>query len=157
MAPSKVLAQDVAYWKRLEDGSDQKSYEYLINSTQRHLDRKQMEKNSSGRRAALQAGRLLTPSLSTASGAAGSGGKPPCWHFHVKGSCRFGDRCLNSHAPVTAEVKKNFKLPSRSGTPSSAERAEKTGKGKGDGTASSANPPRVYCRFFIHGERKHGA
>ena len=26
MAPSKVLAQDVAYWKRLEDGNDQKTY-----------------------------------------------------------------------------------------------------------------------------------
>ena len=36
MAPSQVLAQDVAYWRRLEDGSDQKSHEYLVNSMQWH-------------------------------------------------------------------------------------------------------------------------
>ena len=61
MATSKVLAQDAASWWCLEDNSEQKSYEYVINSTQRHLGREQMEKNSSGRRAALQAGRLPTP------------------------------------------------------------------------------------------------
>ena len=56
MSPSKAFAQDAAYWRRLDDGSEQKSYEYLINSIQKHLSREHMEKNS---RAALQAGRLL--------------------------------------------------------------------------------------------------
>ena len=51
MAPSKVLAQDVAYWRRLEEGNDQKTYEYLVNAMQRYFDRDQMEKNNSGRRA----------------------------------------------------------------------------------------------------------
>jgi hypothetical protein len=46
MAPSKVLAQDVAYWKRLEDGNDQKTYEYLINAMQRHLDRDQWRRTT---------------------------------------------------------------------------------------------------------------
>ena len=90
MSPSKALAQDVAYWRWLDDGNEQKSYEYLIKSKQRHLDREQMEKNSHGRRAALQASRLRNPNLGTTSGAPGSG-KLPCWHHHVKGACLFGD------------------------------------------------------------------
>jgi hypothetical protein len=36
MSGSKVLAQDVAYWRRLEDGSEQESYDYLLNCMLRH-------------------------------------------------------------------------------------------------------------------------
>ena len=90
MGASRVLAQDVAYWKRLEDGNDQKTYEYPVNAMQRHLDRDQMEKNNSSRRAALQSGRLTPPAVNTASGV-GGGAKEDCFHFHVLGKCRFGD------------------------------------------------------------------
>ena len=54
VSTSKALAQDIAYWRRLEDTNEQKTYDYLINSMQRNLDRDQMEENKSSRRAALQ-------------------------------------------------------------------------------------------------------
>ena len=46
MSGSRALAQDVAYWRRLKDGSGQKSYDYLLNCMQRHLDREQIEKKN---------------------------------------------------------------------------------------------------------------
>ena len=42
----KVLAQDVAFWKRLGDNDNQTSYDYPVKSVPRHLDRGQMEKNN---------------------------------------------------------------------------------------------------------------
>ena len=68
-----------------------------------------------------------------------------------------GDKCHSSHAPIIAEQKKNLKLPSRSSTPAPANKAAKKKQGKGEGAASGANPPRVHCRFFLRGKRKHGA
>jgi hypothetical protein len=75
----------------------------------------------------------------------------------MKRSCRFGDKCFNSHAPITAEQKKHLKAPSRSGTPGS-EKANKKGKGAGKGgAASGTNPSRIHCRNFIRGDCKNGA
>jgi len=159
MAPSKVLAQDVAYWKRLEDGNDQKTYEYLVNAMQRHLDRDQMEKNNSSRRAALQSGRLNPPAVNAASGAGGTGGKPPCFYFHRNGSCKFGERCHASHSPISDEEKKKLKPPSRKGSPDSVRgRGKGTGKGKGNGGPRdrSTSSPTRYWRFFLKGECKNG-
>ena len=42
---STAIGQDKAYWKRLPDGHEQKTYEYLINSMERYLDYHQMEHN----------------------------------------------------------------------------------------------------------------
>jgi hypothetical protein len=160
MSPSKVLAQDVAYWRRLEDSNEQKTYEYLVIAMQRHLDRDQMEKNNSGRRAALQSGRLHSPAVTAASGADGKGSKQPCWHFHKHGSCKFGDRCYKSHSPISEEEKRRLKPPSREGSPErNTGKGKGKGKGKGSGTSDrSTSPPKgpSYCRFFLKGECKHG-
>ena len=53
---SKAVGQDVAYWLRLPEGDAQKTYDYLINSMERYLDRIQMDKNQEARRAAMQRG-----------------------------------------------------------------------------------------------------
>ena len=43
----------------------------------------------------------------------GAGDKPPCVHFHIKGNCKFGDRCYKSHSPITEAEKKKLKSQSR--------------------------------------------
>ena len=48
-AASKVLAQDVALWRMLAENDGQKSYDYLMYTTQRHLERQQIDRNNSGR------------------------------------------------------------------------------------------------------------
>jgi hypothetical protein len=127
---------------------------------QRHLDRDQMEKNNSSRRAALQSGRLTPPAVNTAGGVGGGADRStPCPFFHLKGSCRFGDKCFKSHSPITeAELKKLRR--SRSPSLDSAKNkgnGKGQGKGRGGGAASGTPPPRpAYCRFFLKGECKNG-
>ena len=53
---TKALGQDVAYWRRLPEGNEQKSYEYLLNAMQSYLDRTQMERNNQLQRATMQNG-----------------------------------------------------------------------------------------------------
>jgi hypothetical protein len=83
--------------------------------------------------------------------------KSPCWYCHVQGNCRFGSRCHNSHAPISAEVLRNLVRPSRKGSVTASVKGKGEGKGRGGRGASTSPPRSAFCRFFPKGECKNGA
>ena len=134
----------LSFMRSLADTDGQKNCKHLVNTTA-----EEMEKNNSARKAALQDGRLNL-ALGAASGAEGKGScKKQCVYFRLKDSCKFGDTCHASHDPISAEMKKGFRLPSRSPSP-----AADRGKGKAGDGASAAGRACGYCKFCLKGERK---
>ena len=76
-----------------------------------------------------------------------SGGKSPCWGFHLDKSCQFGDRCKFSHSPitkeqmeklVTAKAKAKAKATAKSATASEEASTHTGNSGAGDVASSSA-------------------
>ena len=144
---SSAIGQDVAYWNRLPEDDPQKSYEYLINSMERHLDRVQMDKNQEARRAALQRG-LGTQALGVnpASGGGGGGGAPkrPCYFFN-HGGCKNADgKCRFAHVLVPDAEKAKMERPaSRSTSPRRG--------GGGANAASASTGGKLHCFKFLKG------
>ena len=115
---SKAIGQDIAYWKRLPEGNDQKTYEYLINAMERYLDRTQMEANQEMRRAAMIRGRGVVSGGVAGGGASTSAGpiKKPCY-FYNHGGCKNGNDCKFAHEMKSPEEKAKMEKPVRSGSP----------------------------------------
>ena len=152
---SSAVGQDVAYWNRLPEGDAQKTYEYLINSMERHLDRVQMDENQEARKAALQRGLGLS-ALGVDAGArggCGSGGggggdakKLPCY-FHNHGGCRSSAaKCRFAHILVPdAEKAKMVRPQSRSNSPE-----------RGGGKVGGASTAGGHCFKFLKGTCEKG-
>jgi hypothetical protein len=161
MKPSKVLAQDIAYYHRLPDGDEQKTYEYLINSMQRYLDRTQMDKNNEGRRAFMRSGRsdttLQAAGGSSAAGgkAGGGGGKRWCYFFN-HGGCT-NDKCTWLHEMAPADERAKMTRPTRGGSRSPSPDGKRKGGGKGKEKGSGGNQQQQqfkmpqYCKQFAKG------
>ena len=165
---TKVLDQDVAYWRRLPEGHEQKSYEYLLNAMQSYLDRTQMEKNNQMQRATLQnggptaVGALDGTGTSSASGRGtgkgggkGKGPKKPCYFFNHGGCKNSEAKCKFAHVEVPPGEKANMIKPERrEGSPSPSPAA-----GRGGG-ATAATPPAApklnLCQFHLKGVCKKG-
>ena len=166
---SKAIGQDKAYYKRLPDGHEQKTYDYLINSMERYLDHVQMEHNQGLRRAAMQKGRAVGAGglVTGSSGGPGAGTgvqKKPCYFFN-HGSCKNKDEnCRFGHVHLPAAEKAKMEKPT---TGSARTPSPRRGGGAGasaDGSGQQQQPqqqqqqqPSIrHCFSFLKGNCKKG-
>ena len=155
-ANSRAVGQDLAYYKRLPEDHEQKTYDYLINALERHIDRQQMETNQGLRRAALTRGRGLSIGLGAARGGgagtpAGSG-KKPCYFFNHGGCKHKDDKCKFAHVKVSAEDKEKMVKPeSRSASP-----ARSSGGGPPQPVGERVPRREQHCFKFLKGECQKG-
>ena len=163
MESSKVLAQDIAYWRRLPEGNDQRTYEYLVNAMQSHLDRTQMTKNQETRRAIIQRGILggqvlgvdgkqTPPASGRRAGRQGGGNnggeKKPCYFFN-HGGCKFNeDKCSFKHVIVPEAEKAQMEPPVR----------RTSGSPPPNRTQAQEQPrqQKLYCQFHLKGKCTKG-
>ena len=151
---SKAVGQDLAYYQRLPDGHEQKTYEYLINALERHLDRTQMEANQGLRRNLLLKGRGLAPGAAAGGGASTTttgAPKKPCYFFN-HGSCKNTDaNCRFAHVQVSAEEKAKMEKPQRSGSPARSPRGPPSST-----NTTTTTGTKLHCFKFLKGNCTNG-
>ena len=147
MAPSKVLAQDIAYWRRLPHGNEQRTHDYLITSMLRYLDRTHMDKNVEAQRRLVAPPGGKAPTAAATGGDSAAGGKRPCYFFN-HGSCKNTDaQCKFSHVKVSADEKAKMVKP---------ERRERERSPSPAGGRKTAEGGLGHCFKFLKGECKNG-
>ena len=146
METSKVLAQDVAYWRRLAADDAQRTYQYLLNAMQSHLDRVQMNKNLVGQNLGLNRGGR-EPVLPAAGGAStAGGGKRPCYFFNHGGCKNSTEACKFLHVMVSDAEKAVMTKP---------ERRDRSQSPRGDGGGNQGGG-RQFCRLYLKGKCTRG-
>ena len=137
---SKAIAHDLQEYHRAEEGTDKKSYEFLVTSVRRYLDRERLESNRE------RVARTLGASSSNAAPAVGekTGYIPKgyCVKWN-KGTCK-NDACTFKHEKPPPKKDRSQSRPS-------SDRGRSPSRGKND--KSKKKQP---CKFWKQGRCNRG-
>ena len=92
---SQVLREEVAHYDRVEKGDPDKTYDFLVESIRKFLERKRHRQNRQDMVKALTGGQVR-PGAAASSGQSPDKSQTPC-SFFQKGTCRKGKDCPYSH------------------------------------------------------------
>jgi hypothetical protein len=165
---SHVLLTEVAHYDRLEPSDPDRSYEFLVRSARRYLERQRFRGNREAIAGALGGNAAKSQAAPAAPAAKGRDGKKGgkkgaksrspsparkpkssepnvCFEFQKSGKCARGDSCIFVHT--------RDKSRGRSPSPQKDKK-----KGKGGGKSRSSSPARkdVPCRFYLQGKCTFG-
>ena len=95
MRKSQVLREEVAHYDRVEKGDPDKTYDFLVKSIRKFLERKRHRQNRQDMVKALSGGQVR-PGAAASSGPSPDKSQTPC-SFFQKGTCKKGKDCPYSH------------------------------------------------------------
>ena len=153
---TKRMEYDLKVYERSREGSETRSYQYLVQAVRDILSRDRLKENRD-RIARMHAGKFSVPTDDPnqrhRSPGPNDGGKGMCFQFQNTGKCKFGNKCKYQHARGASSS------PNRSSR--SHSRASHSSRGSSPSRSSPGrsrpkDKSKIPCRFFKSGKCKRG-